>query len=98
MNAELLASVSGIVLSLAFSYIPGLNSKFGALEGDKKRLVMLGVLFLTALGFLGLSCIGRYSGVTCDVDGAWNVLKVFIYAAIGNQAAYALTPKGGDSV
>ena len=98
MSAELLASVSGVVLSLAFSYIPGLNKKFGSLEGDHKRLVMLGVLFLTALGFMGLACIGRYSGVSCDVDGAWKLAEVFIYAVIANQAAYALTPKGSADV
>lgn len=94
MTPELLALVSGAVLSLAFSYVPGLNGKFGALAGDYKRLVMLGVLFLTAAGVLGLACIGRYDGVACTEDGIWQMLEVFVLAAIANQSAYALTPKG----
>ena len=94
MTPELLASVSGVVLSLAFSYVPGLNKKFDALQSDYKRLVMLGVLLLTAAGALGLSCIGRFDAVSCDVDGVWQMVEVFIYAAVANQSAYALTPKG----
>ena len=94
MSPELLAAVSGIILSLAFSYIPGLNKKFAALQSDYKRLIMLGALFVVAAGALGLGCIGRYNLYSCDVDGAWKALETFIMAAIANQSAYALTPKG----
>jgi hypothetical protein len=94
MTSEFLALVSGAALSLAFSYIPGLRNWFDALEGDHKRLVMLGVTFLSALGIFGLACIGRYEGVSCDVDGLWQLLELFVLAAIANQGAYQLTPKG----
>ncbi len=94
MSPELLAAVGGVVLSLAFSYIPGLRGWFDERVPDHKRLIMLGVLFLTSAGVLGLSCIGRYDGVACDVDGVWQMLETFIYAAVANQSAYALTPKG----
>ena len=96
MSPELLAAVSGVVLSLAFSYIPGLNKKFAALKSDYKRLIMLGALFVVAAGSLGLGCIGRYNLYTCDVDGVWKALETFIIAAIANQSAYGLTPKGGE--
>lgn len=94
MSSELLAAVSGVVLSLAFSYIPGLRGWFDNLKPDYKRLTMLGVLLLSAAGAYGLACIGRYGVVTCDVDGIWQLVEVFIYAAVANQSAYALTPKG----
>jgi len=94
MSPELLAAVSGIILSLAFSYIPGLNKKFAALQSDYKRLIMLGALFVVAAGALGLGCIGRYNLYSCVVDGVWKALETFIMAAIANQSAYALTPKG----
>lgn len=96
MSPELLASVSGVALSLIFSYVPGLNKKFNALQSDYKRLIMLGALFVIAAGSLGLACIGRYNLYTCDVDGVWKAFETFILAAIANQSAYALTPKGGE--
>ena len=83
-----------LVLSLAFSYIPGLNAKFAALQSDYKRLIMLGALLVVSAGALGLACIGRFDAYTCDVDGVWQALETFVLAAIANQSAYALTPKG----
>lgn len=93
MTYQLLSTVAGIVLSLLFSYVPGLKDKFNALAPDQKRGVMLILLLATAAGFLGVSCLGRYGGLTCDADGSWKALEVFILAAIANQAAFALTPR-----
>jgi len=101
MDAEYVAMIAGIVLSLAFSYVPGLRNQFDGLDekygtetgGNYKRLIMLVVLFLTSAGLLGLSCIGRYDGVACDVDGIWQALSVFVQAAIANQAAFMVSPK-----
>lgn len=94
MNAELLGSIAGIVLSLVFSYVPKLKDKFNALEGDYKRLVMLGALLLSAAGVMGVSCAGWYDLVACDQAGLLKLVEIFIIAAISNQSAYALTPKG----
>jgi len=94
MTAEQLAMVSGVILSLGFSYIPKFKDWFGAFEGNKKRLIMLGVLLLTAGGVFGLSCTGKFDlGVICDLDGAIGLGEVFVVAAIANQAAFQLTPK-----
>ena len=94
MSAEQLALFGGIVVSLAFSYLPGVKPRFNALSSDYKRLVSLGALFVVAAAAIGLSCLGRYNIFTCDVDGAWRALEVFVVAAIANQSAYLLTPKG----
>lgn len=94
MNAEQLAMVSGVVLSLGFSYIPGLKGWFDKFEGDQKRLGMLIVLLLTSLGIFGLACSGRFDlGVACTVDGAIDLVEIFIFAAVTNQAAFLLTPE-----
>lgn len=94
MSSEQLAIVSGAVLSLAFSYIPGLRNWFDNLEGDYKRLFMLGALLLSAAGVFGFACLGRYGGVACNIDGVWALVEAFVLAAIANQTAYQLTPKG----
>ena len=46
MTSEQLAIAAGILLSLAFNYIPGLNDWYQALEGTYKRLIMLLALVL----------------------------------------------------
>lgn len=44
MSSDKLSALAGVVLSLAFSYIPGLKTWFGGLSSTGKRLVMLAVL------------------------------------------------------
>ena len=92
MSAELLAGIGGVVFSLLFSYFPGLSGWYDPLVESKKKLIMLGVLFVTALGVFGLACVGKYNLVTCDVAGAWLLVEYFILAAIANQATHRLSP------
>jgi hypothetical protein len=99
MTADLLSSVAGAVLSLLFSYLPGLSSWYGTLIGDKKRLIMLGMLALVAGSMYALDCGGvlikfapSLAGM-CSVDGWVDVLRAFVFAAIANQSAFALSPQ-----
>lgn len=98
MTAEELAGIAGMVLSLVFSYVPGLRQRYGALDGNRKRLVMLVALAVTALGVYGLACTGLGPdfglAVTCDRQGAVALVQAFVMALVANQATYALTPRG----
>jgi hypothetical protein len=93
MTATVLASIAGVVLSLAFNYIPGLNTKFAALSTEIKRLIMLGILVLVAAGAYGLSCAGWWPTVTCDEAGIKTLLEALFFAAVANQTTYQLTPQ-----
>lgn len=100
MTADLISSVAGIVLSLLFSYLPGLSAWYGGLVGDKKRLIMLGMLALVAGGMYALDCGGLLVKITPDVagmcsaaDGWVDVLRAFVAAMIANQASFALSPQ-----
>ena len=93
MTATVLASIAGVVLSLAFNYIPGLNTKFAALSTEVKRLIMLGILVLVAAGAYGLSCAGWWPTVTCDEAGIKALLEALFFAAVANQTAYSLSPQ-----
>lgn len=97
MTAEILAVIAGVVLSLLFSYVPGLNAWFAALESTYKRLIMLGLLLVSAGAVYGLACLGWGASfgiaLTCDQAGAIELLKAFGLAAIANQAAYGLSPE-----
>ena len=93
MSAELIAAVAGILLSLFFSYVPGLNKKFAALQSDYKRLIMLAALAIASIGVFGVACLGWFDvGVECNQDGALAVLQAFVLALIANQSAYAISP------
>lgn len=100
MTADLLSSVSGVVLSLLFSYLPGLSAWYGGLTGGKKRLIMLGMLALVAGGMYALDCGGLLvkivpdmAGMCSATDGWVQVLRAFVLAMIANQSAFALSPQ-----
>ncbi len=93
MTPEQIAAIAGVVLSLAFSYVPGLKDWFDRLSGDYKRLVMLGLMFGVVAVIFGLSCAGLLATFACTWLGAWDAFWLLILAAIGNQTAYSLTPR-----
>ena len=93
MSVELLASIAGIVLTLAFSYIPGLSDRFDPLPATTKQAIMGGLLIVVALGAFGLSCGGIVASVTCDKSGALGLLQTMIAALVANQGVYKLTKR-----
>ncbi len=93
-TAEVLALVVGMVLSLAFSYVPGLNTKYAGLGAEVKRLIMLGMLFLVAAVIYAGTCGGWFdSGISCDRTGLMHLVTIFITAMIANQSTYLVTPQ-----
>jgi hypothetical protein len=93
MTPELISSIAGILLSLMFSYIPGVNAWYENLEGTYKRLIMLGLLFMVAAGIFGLGCANLISDVACTKEDALRMLQVFITALIANQTTFLVSPK-----
>jgi len=101
MSVETLTAIAGAILSLAFSYLPGLNRWYQALDGTAKRLLMLAVLTVTAFAVYALACT-PYAGLlqiplTCDAAGAISLLRLLLSALIANQAVYSLTPRSDGS-
>jgi len=97
MTAEGLSMAAGAILSLAFSYGPGLNVKFAAIKTEYKQLIMLGLLVLVSAGAMGLACHGSGSffgiTVTCDEAGLYGLVRVLVAAIIANQGVFSITPK-----
>jgi undecaprenyl pyrophosphate phosphatase UppP len=95
MSYETLLIILGAVLSLLFSYVPGLASWFNPLDDTKKRLIMLVLLAVITGAVFGLSCAGIISAVTCDKPGAIGLITAFLFALMANQGTNALSPKIG---
>jgi hypothetical protein len=97
MTIELLSATASSLLSLAFSYIPGLNSQYEKLDGVYKRLVMLLLLVVVAAGTLILACTpyGQMFNinVTCDQVGFAEIVRVLLTAVVANQSVFAISPK-----
>lgn len=94
MTGEEIAVIAGIVLSLAFSYIPKANTWFAGLESTYKRLIMLGLLVLVTAVIYGFACLEWFGvAATCDAAGAEALVKALIAAIIANQAAYLISPE-----
>jgi len=93
MTADQLSAIAGIVLSLVFSYVPGISDWFEALEKKYKQALM-GVLLIVVAGTIfGLSCGGVVDVVVCDKAGALGLVVVLIEALVANQAIYLITKK-----
>lgn len=98
MSEPLLSAMAGVLLSLLFSYVPGLSAWYETLDGTHKRLVMLAALLGVAGGALGLSCLGvstlgTASLPACDQAGLSGLLEALVLALIANQTTYLITPK-----
>lgn len=95
MDSVALSSIAGVILSLAFSYIPGLRPWYDGQTSETKRLVMAGLLLVVAVAAYGLSCLdsGVISGVSCDNQGISGLVTAFISAMVANQATYMISPK-----
>lgn len=100
MTPEIIASVAGVILSLALAYVPGLNDRYAALDGAIKRAITGGLLIVAAGGALALGCagLGEQLGVsvTCDQGGAVEAARALIAALVANQGAYLLLVRPGD--
>ena len=60
---QVVASVAGVILSLLFSYVPGLNTWFAALDPTYKRLLMAGLIIVVGVGVVTLSCANVFAWV-----------------------------------
>lgn len=98
LSPEVLAGIAGAVLSLALSYIPGLNTKYAGLSEDQKKFIMLILLALCSAGVFAASCapLLGLAFVECSGGGAIQVVTVFIAALIANQSMHRISPVTTD--
>jgi len=93
MTAQGLVAIASVVLSVLFTYVPGMNAWYAALDKTYKQLIMMGLLVLTT-GFIMLSsCMEWWTWATCDKKGALDILATLALAVAANQGTHELTPE-----
>ena len=101
MSAESLSLVTGTLLSLIFSYVPGVHNSYSNLEPTMKRLIMLGLLIVVSGSIYGLSCLGWVQeggvAITCNQSGLMALIRQTLIAIIANQSVYAISPQNKNS-
>jgi len=104
LTPVIIQTVAGAVLSLLFSYVPGVRLWFAALgtndpndTGERKRLVMLGFLVLVWVAMIGIDYFQVLPlGLAYDRQG-WAVsVWALVMAVMSNQGAYSITPQAKD--
>jgi exosortase/archaeosortase len=98
MTPQILTLVASAILSILFSYVPGLAGWYNGLaNATHKRLIMLGLLLITTAASFALACSGLGESLkisaTCDQAGAVELITAFVLAIAANQSTYLITPK-----
>lgn len=97
VTSEMLVGIAGVVLSLLFSYIPGLRVWYAGLISETKQLIMLGLILAISAAVYVLGCNGiLVTNIACDKGGIVSFVLIVITAIISNQAVYSISPKPGD--
>lgn len=95
MTTDLISTIAGSLLSILFSYVPGLATWYNTLTSDYKRLVMLAALLLVTGGVLVGQC-ATATGWVCSQATITEALRVFVMALIANQSTDRLSPFMGE--
>jgi hypothetical protein len=93
MTATQLSAIVGVLLSLVFTFVPGVKAWYGNLESGVKSGVMALALLVVTAAIFGLACLpsSPYQYFTCDIAGFWQAVALFVSALIANQATYMIT-------
>lgn len=95
LTPALLAAVLAALLSLAGTYIPGLNTWLAGLATEVKQAIMGGLTILIGVVVYVLACtpsIG-FPYVLCPQGGVWELVGVIIAALTANQVTFMVSPQ-----
>lgn len=93
MTPQTLAALAGILLSLIFSYVPGVHDWYARQTSETKSLIMAGCILAVAVGAFALGCAQLVNAAECSRSGAWQLVQAVVAALVANQGAYVLSPQ-----
>jgi hypothetical protein len=91
---EVIAALVGFILTLVFSYFPGLRVWFAGLASEVKSWIMLGLLLLASVS---ITLLSQYGIIPTTEPVTWLMFaKVALAVIVANQPTYQLIPKTND--
>jgi hypothetical protein len=94
MTELALSAILGTVLSLIFTFVPGLRTWFEGLTSEQKAQFMAVGIVLIAVGVVALSCTGFISALVCTqatiMSFATGTVVNAILALVANQSVHSL--------
>lgn len=96
MSSDFLAAAAGILLSLIFSYVPGVAPWFEGKDATTKRGIMLLLIVLVGAASFAAACFNIVIpgiNLVCTQAGIVELLTNILVAAIANQTTYQLSPE-----
>lgn len=97
LNPELIVSITGAVISLVFSYFPGLRQAYASMPAELKSAIMILLMAGVVAAIVALNCSGWIqAGISCDSIGIQQVVWWYILALIANQGVYQVSPQPAD--
>lgn len=95
LTPEWLAIAAGAVISLLFSYIPGLNVWYAGKSEQFKKLFMLGVLVVVTGVLIAAMCLNiiTIQGAVCEKASLMTFLFSLALAVMSNQSVFGLSAK-----
>ena len=102
MTGSTLAALAASLLSLLFSYVPGFKTWYSPKDPYLKRLIMLALVIVVAMGAFSFACAGLADDfsvkVSCDAFGAWGLVRAVIAAVAANQAVFLISPRKSQTL
>lgn len=91
MNETDFAYIFGVVLSLLFTWFPGLKTWYAGLPSGWRGPVMAIASVVVAAGMFVGSCYAIFTtSVTCDVNSGFDFLVLAIKVGLGTVGTYSL--------
>lgn len=89
---EAIGILGGLLITLALAYVPGLKSRWEALDSTQKRAVLAVCYLAVGAGIYIPSCFGGPVVVACDTSSIWDVVLAIGLALAAGQGMYQALP------
>jgi len=94
MRIDLLVAVVGAVVSLLFSYVPGLSGWYYKQTVDARKGIMAITVIVVAALMYGALAMGIVTGMPLGSETVWKFVEVVFFVLAGNQIIYLISPDG----
>ena len=101
VTSQVLSAAAGVVVSIMLMLLPIIPSWdvwWRGITGEQKQAINVLVLLFITFAIALLSCTTNLAFIKCTQAGIFNLVVMFISAAVGNTTAYTATNRLMDGL